>query len=179
MTRSRRSWSTAPHDVWIERNGRLQKTAVRFGDESHLRRMIEKMVAEVGRRIDESSPMVDARMPDGSRINAVIPPLSLVGSAADDPQVRQERLNVDDLIRFGTLTPETADLLERCVQARLNVLISGGTGSGKTTLLNVLSSAIPDSERIVTIEDAAELRLRSAMSSGSSAARATPRRAAR
>jgi pilus assembly protein CpaF len=148
-----------PHDVWIERNGRLQKTAVQFGDESHLRRVISKMVAEVGRRIDESSPMVDARMPDGSRINAVIPPLSLSGSLLTIRKFGSERLNVGDLIRFGTLTPETAELLEHCVQARLNVLISGGTGSGKTTLLNVLSGAIPDSERIVTIEDAAELRL--------------------
>lgn len=148
-----------PHDVWLERNGRLQKTAVRFSDESHLRRVISKMVAEVGRRIDESSPMVDARMPDGSRINAVIPPLSLSGSLLTIRKFGRERLDVDDLIRFGTLTPDTAELLESCVQARLNVLISGGTGSGKTTLLNALSASIPDSERIVTIEDAAELRL--------------------
>jgi pilus assembly protein CpaF len=148
-----------PHEVWLERNGRLQKTAVLFSDESHLRRVINKMVAEVGRRIDESSPMVDARMPDGSRINAVIPPLSLSGSLLTIRKFGSERLHVDDLIRLGTLTPETAELLERCVEARLNVLISGGTGSGKTTLLNALSTAIPDSERIVTIEDAAELRL--------------------
>jgi pilus assembly protein CpaF len=148
-----------PHDVWLERNGHLQKTAVRFSDESHLRRVISKMVAEVGRRVDEGSPMVDARMPDGSRINAVIPPLSLSGSLLTIRKFGSERLNVGDLIRFGTLTPETAELLERCVQARLNILISGGTGAGKTTLLNALSAAIPDSERIVTIEDAAELRL--------------------
>jgi pilus assembly protein CpaF len=147
------------HDVWLERNGQLQKTAVRFADESHLRRVINKMVAEVGRRVDEGSPMVDARMPDGSRINAVIPPLSLSGSLLTIRKFGSERLNVSDLIRFGTLTPDTAELLERCVQARLNILISGGTGAGKTTLLNVLSTAIPDSERIVTIEDAAELRL--------------------
>jgi pilus assembly protein CpaF len=147
------------HDVWLERNGHLQKTAVRFSDESHLRRVISKMVAEVGRRVDEGSPMVDARMPDGSRINAVIPPLSLSGSLLTIRKFGSERLNVGDLIRFGTLTPETAELLERCVQARLNILISGGTGAGKTTLLNALSAAIPDSERIVTIEDAAELRL--------------------
>jgi pilus assembly protein CpaF len=151
--------ANGPHDVWLERNGRLQKTAVLFSDESHLRRIINKMVAEVGRRIDESSPMVDARMPDGSRINAVIPPLSLSGSLLTIRKFGAERLHVDDLIRLGTLTPETAELLERCVQARLNVLISGGTGSGKTTLLNALSTSIPDSERIVTIEDAAELRL--------------------
>jgi pilus assembly protein CpaF len=148
-----------PHDVWLERNGQLQKTAVRFTDESHLRRVISKMVAEVGRRVDEGSPMVDARMPDGSRINAVIPPLSLSGSLLTIRKFGSERLNVSDLIRFGTLTPETAELLERCVEARLNILISGGTGAGKTTLLNALSAAIPDSERIVTIEDAAELRL--------------------
>jgi pilus assembly protein CpaF len=148
-----------PHDVWLERNGRLQKTAVRFSDESHLRRVISKMVAEVGRRIDEGSPMVDARMPDGSRINAVIPPLSLSGSLLTIRKFGRERLGMDDLTRLGTLTPETAELLEGCVEAKLNVLISGGTGSGKTTLLNVLSTAIPDSERIVTIEDAAELRL--------------------
>jgi pilus assembly protein CpaF len=151
--------ANGPHDVWLERNGRLQKTAVLFSDESHLRRIINKMVAEVGRRIDESSPMVDARMPDGSRINAVIPPLSLSGSLLTIRKFGAERLHVDDLIRLGTLTPETAELLEHCVQARLNVLISGGTGSGKTTMLNALSTAIPDSERIVTIEDAAELRL--------------------
>ncbi len=147
------------YDVWLERNGHLQKTAVRFSDESHLRRVISKIVAEVGRRIDESSPMVDARLPDGSRINAVIPPLSLSGSLLTIRKFGSERLDTTDLIRFGTLTPDTAELLERCVQARLNILISGGTGSGKTTLLNALSSAIPDSERIVTIEDAAELRL--------------------
>jgi pilus assembly protein CpaF len=147
------------HDVWLERNGQLQKTAVRFTDESHLRRVINKMVAEVGRRVDEGSPMVDARMPDGSRINAVIPPLSLSGSLLTIRKFGSQRLDVGDLIRFGTLTPDTAELLERCVQARLNILISGGTGAGKTTMLNALSAAIPDSERIVTIEDAAELRL--------------------
>ncbi len=148
-----------PYDVWIEREGHLHKTAVRFTDESHLRRIITKMAAEVGRRIDEGSPMVDARMPDGSRINAVIPPLSLSGPLMTIRRFGSERLDVADLIGFGTLTRETAELLESCVQARLNVLISGGTGSGKTTLLNALSAAIPDSERIVTIEDAAELRL--------------------
>jgi pilus assembly protein CpaF len=148
-----------PYEVWLERNGHLQKTAVRFSDESHLRRVISKMVAEVGRRIDESSPMVDARMPDGSRINAVIPPLSLSGSLLTIRKFGSQRLDLGDLIRVGSLTPETAELLERCVQARLNILISGGTGAGKTTLLNALSAAIPDSERIVTIEDAAELRL--------------------
>jgi pilus assembly protein CpaF len=149
----------APNDVWIEREGILHRTTVRFTDESQLRRIINKMVAEVGRRIDESQPMVDARMPDGSRINAVIPPLSLSGALLTIRKFGAERLDVDALVRLGTLTPETADLLRRCVEARLNILISGGTGAGKTTLLNAMSSAIPDSERIVTIEDAAELRL--------------------
>jgi pilus assembly protein CpaF len=148
-----------PFDVWIERNGSLHKTSVHFNDESHLRRIITKMVAQVGRRIDESQPMVDARMPDGSRVNAVIPPLSLSGPLMTIRRFGNERLNMEGLIGIGTLTPDTAELLECCVQARLNVLISGGTGAGKTTLLNVLSSAIPNSERIVTIEDAAELKL--------------------
>jgi pilus assembly protein CpaF len=148
-----------PYDVWIEREGRLHRTTARFTDESHLRRIINKMVAEVGRRVDETQPMVDARLPDGSRINAVIPPLSLSGALLTIRKFGSERLNLDDLIRLGTLSQETTDLLRRCVEARLNVLISGGTGTGKTTLLNALSAAIPDSERIVTIEDAAELRL--------------------
>jgi pilus assembly protein CpaF len=149
----------APSDVWIEREGILHRTTVQFTDESQLRRIINKMVAEVGRRIDEAQPMVDARMADGSRINAVIPPLSLAGALLTVRKFGAERLDVDALVRLGTLTPETADLLRRCVEARLNILISGGTGSGKTTLLNAMSAAIPDSERIVTIEDAAELRL--------------------
>jgi pilus assembly protein CpaF len=149
----------APNEVWIEREGILHRTTVRFTDESQLRRIINKMVAEVGRRIDEGQPMVDARMPDGSRINAVIPPLSLSGALLTIRKFGAERLDTDALVRLGTLTPETADLLRRCVEARLNILISGGTGAGKTTLLNAMSSGIPDSERIVTIEDAAELRL--------------------
>ncbi|MDX6642195.1 MAG: pilus assembly protein CpaF [Solirubrobacteraceae bacterium] len=148
-----------PSDVWIERDGHLHKTTVRFTDVSHLRRIINKMVAEVGRRIDESSPMVDARMPDGSRVNAVIPPLSLSGPLVTIRKFGTHRLDLDDLVRVGTLTRETVDFLELCVQARLNVLISGGTGSGKTTLLNALSGGIPGAERIVTIEDAAELQL--------------------
>ncbi|MCW3057067.1 MAG: CpaF family protein [Solirubrobacterales bacterium] len=149
----------APDDVWIEREGILHKTTVRFNDESQLRRIINKMVAEVGRRIDEAQPMVDARLPDGSRINAVIPPLSLSGALLTIRKFGAERLNMDAMVRLGTLTPETADLLRRCVEARLNMLIAGGTGTGKTTLLNALSASIPNSERIVTIEDAAELRL--------------------
>jgi pilus assembly protein CpaF len=148
-----------PYDVWIERNGTLHPSGVRFQDESQLRRIINKMVAQVGRRIDESQPMVDARMPDGSRVNAVLPPLSLTGPLMTIRRFGNERLALDDMARIGTLTPETSDLLARCVEAKLNVLISGGTGAGKTTLLNALSAAIPDSERIITIEDAAELKL--------------------
>jgi pilus assembly protein CpaF len=148
-----------PFDVWVERQGRLFETTVRFTDESQLRRIINKMVAQVGRRIDESSPMVDARLPDGSRVNAVIPPLSLSGPLVTIRKFSKKRLDLSDLIRLGTLTTETVEFLRRCVLAELNILISGGTGSGKTTLLNALSTSIPDADRIVTIEDAAELRL--------------------
>jgi pilus assembly protein CpaF len=148
-----------PYDIWVERAGKLHKTPVRFTDESHLRRIISKIVAQVGRRIDESSPMVDARLPDGSRINATIPPLSLTGSLLTIRKFAKQRIGLDKLVELGALTPETVDLLDRCVKARLNILISGGTGAGKTTLLNALSSAIPDKDRIVTIEDAAELQL--------------------
>jgi pilus assembly protein CpaF len=147
------------YDVWVERQGRLYETTVRFTDESHLRRIINKIVAQVGRRVDESSPMVDARLPDGSRVNAVIPPLSLTGPLLTIRKFSKKRLDMGDLIRLGTLSTETVEFLQRCVLAQLNVLISGGTGSGKTTLLNALSTAVPDSDRIVTIEDAAELRL--------------------
>jgi pilus assembly protein CpaF len=149
----------APDEVWIEREGMLHRTTVRFTDESQLRRIINKMVAEVGRRVDEAQPMVDARLPDGSRINAVIPPLSLAGALLTIRKFGAERLDLERLLQLGTLSPETAELLRRCVEARLNILISGGTGAGKTTLLNAMSAAIPDTERIVTIEDAAELRL--------------------
>jgi pilus assembly protein CpaF len=148
-----------PFDVWIERQGRLSPTTVRFNDESHLRRIINKMVAQVGRRIDESSPMVDARLPDGSRVNAVIPPLSLTGPLVTIRKFAKVRLSLADMVPLGTVSTQTREFLERAVAARLNILISGGTGSGKTTLLNALSAAIPDNERIVTIEDAAELRL--------------------
>jgi pilus assembly protein CpaF len=148
-----------PHDVWVERRGRLHKTPVRFSDESHLRRIINKIVAEVGRRIDEASPMVDARLPDGSRVNATLPPLSLTGPLLTIRKFGRDRLDMAGLIAGGSLTEETSVLLQRCVQARLNILISGGTGAGKTTLLNALSASIPDSERIITIEDAAELQL--------------------
>jgi pilus assembly protein CpaF len=148
-----------PYDVWVERQGRLYETTVRFNDDSHLRRIINKIVAQVGRRIDESSPLVDARLPDGSRVNAVIPPLSLSGPLVTIRKFSKKRLDMGDLIRLGTLSTETVEFLQRCILAELNVLISGGTGSGKTTLLNALSTAIPESDRIVTIEDAAELRL--------------------
>jgi pilus assembly protein CpaF len=148
-----------PYDIWVERAGRLHKTPVRFTDEYHLRRIISKMVAQVGRRIDESSPMVDARLPDGSRINATVPPLSLSGSLLTIRKFSTHRLGIDALIENGSLTAETADFLKRCVEARINMLISGGTGSGKTTTLNALSASIPDNERIITIEDAAELQL--------------------
>ena len=147
------------YDVWVERQGRLYETTVRFTDESHLRRIINKIVAQVGRRVDESSPMVDARLPDGSRVNAVIPPLSLTGPLLTIRKFSKKRLEMTDLIRLGTLSTETVEFLQRCVLAELNILVSGGTGSGKTTLLNALSTAVPDADRIVTIEDAAELRL--------------------
>ena len=148
-----------PHDIWVERQGRLYETALRFNDDSHLRRIINKMVAQVGRRIDESSPMVDARLPDGSRVNAVIPPLSLTGPLVTIRKFSQKRFDLNELTRLGTMTPDVVDFLIRGVKAELNVLISGGTGSGKTTLLNALSAAVPDTDRIVTIEDAAELQL--------------------
>jgi pilus assembly protein CpaF len=148
-----------PHDVWIERNGRLFETTVRFLDDSHVRRIINKIVAQVGRRIDESSPMVDARLPDGSRVNAVIPPLSLTGPLVTIRKFSKRRLTLEDLVNLGTVSTDVVDLLERCIKAELNVLISGGTGTGKTTFLNAISTAIPEADRIVTIEDAAELRL--------------------
>ena len=148
-----------PHEIWIERGGRLYPSDVQFNDEWHLRRIINKMVAQVGRRIDETSPMVDARLPDGSRVNAVIPPLSLGGPLITIRKFSRSRLTLDDMIKLGTLNQETVEFLQRCIRAQLNLLISGGTGSGKTTLLNALSTAIPNEERIVTIEDAAELRL--------------------
>jgi pilus assembly protein CpaF len=148
-----------PHDVWIEREGKLEKTQVRFTDDAHLRRIINKIVGSIGRRIDESSPMVDARLHDGSRVNAVIPPLSLGGSLLTIRKFSKHRLTMADLVRLKSLSDESVDFLERCVRAELNILVSGGTGSGKTTLLNAMSTAIPDKQRIITIEDAAELRL--------------------
>jgi len=148
-----------PSEVWIERQGKLYETSVRFNDDSHLRRIITKMVAQVGRRVDEARPMVDARLPDGSRVHAVLPPLSLSGPLLTIRKFPKRRLAVDDLVRLGTLTPETADFLDRCVKARLNVLISGGTSSGKTTLLNIMSASVPEGDRVVTIEETAELQL--------------------
>ncbi len=147
------------HDIWIERSGKLRKVDAQFNDEAHLRRTIEKIVAKVGRRVDESSPMVDARLPDGSRVNAVVPPLALDGSNLTIRKFAAEPFTVDDLVTFGTLSAQVAQLLDACVRGRLNILVSGGTGAGKTTTLNVLSSFIPSDERIITIEDAAELRL--------------------
>jgi pilus assembly protein CpaF len=151
-----------PHEVWIERQGKLYRTDVSFADESHLRRIIVKMVAQAGRRVDESMPMTDARLADGSRLNAVLPPLSLSGALLTIRKFPRRRLNAEDLARLGTLTDETVDFLDRCVKARLNVLISGGTGTGKTTLLNVLSASIPEEDRVVTIEETAELQLHQA-----------------
>ncbi len=151
------------HDnVWLEKNGRLVPAPAQFLDEAHLRRTIDKIVSRIGRRVDESSPMVDARLPDGSRVNAVVPPLAIDGSALTIRKFAADPLTSVDLIRFGSLTPQSCDFLEACVRGRLNVIVSGSTGAGKTTTLNVLSSFIPDDERIVTIEDAAELQLKQA-----------------
>jgi pilus assembly protein CpaF len=146
-------------DVWVERKGRLFQTAVRFNDEAHLRRIITKIAGQVGRRIDESSPMLDARLPDGSRVNAVLPPLSLTGSLLTVRKFARERYSIDDLVALGTVSNDVAHLLRACLRAELNILVSGGTGSGKTTLLNAMSGEISNDHRIVTIEDAAELRL--------------------
>ncbi len=148
-----------PSQVYIENKGQLVLSDVKFIDNDHVLRIIERIVAPLGRRIDESSPMVDARLPDGSRVNAIIPPLALGGPTITIRKFKKDSLKVDDLIRFGSMTPEFAQFLKAAVHAGLNIIISGGTGSGKTTLLNVLSSFIPENERILTIEDAAELQL--------------------
>lgn len=148
--------------IYVERAGKLELTDVRFRDESHLRKIIEKIVSAVGRRIDESSPMCDARLLDGSRVNAIIPPLALDGSSISIRKFSKDKLQISDLVEKRSLTPEIAELLRGIVEARLNILISGGTGTGKTTILNILSSFIPEDERIVTIEDSAELQLRQA-----------------
>jgi pilus assembly protein CpaF len=148
-----------PRHVYVERRGKLERTKVVFRDDAHLMQVIERIVSAVGRRIDESSPMVDARLADGSRVNAIIPPLALDGPVLSIRRFAAEPFRMSDLIEFGTMTPGVAEFLRAAVQARLNILVSGGTGAGKTTLLNVLSNAIPSTERIVTIEDSAELQL--------------------
>src|SRR5258706_644934 len=145
--------------VYVERYGKLEKTDVRFRDDAHLMQIIERIVTRVGRRVDESSPMVDARLADGSRVNAIIPPLALDGPVLSIRRFAADPYRMNDLVEFGTVTPALAEILRAAVQARLNILVSGGTRAGKTTLLNVLSNAIPNTERIVTIEDSAELQL--------------------
>ena len=148
-----------PRAVFVERRGRLERTKVIFRDDTHLLQVIERIVSRMGRRVDESSPMVDARLPDGSRVNAIIPPLALDGPVLSIRRFAVDPLKTDDLIELNTWTPALAAIIRAAVQARLNMLISGGTGSGKTTLLNVISQAIPNHERIVTVEDSAELQL--------------------
>jgi pilus assembly protein CpaF len=145
--------------VYVERDGLLHEAPAKFLDEQHLRRTIDKIVSKVGRRVDESSPLVDARLPDGSRVNAVVSPIALHGSLLTIRKFAADPFTHSDLIDFGTFSPEVYDLIEKCVRGRLNVVISGGTGSGKTTTLNVLSGCIPSNERIITVEDVAELRL--------------------
>ena len=149
------NWDT----IYVERAGKLYWTGTKFHDEQQLRRTIDKIVAKVGRRVDEASPYVDARLPDGSRVNAIIPPLSIDGPALTIRKFAADPYQADDLIEFGTMTSPVAQFLEACVRGRINVLVAGGTGAGKTTTLNVISSFIPDDERILTIEDAAELKL--------------------
>ena len=145
--------------VFVERYGKLERTDVRFRDDAHLMQIIERIVTRVGRRVDESSPMVDARLPDGSRVNAIIPPLALDGPVLSIRRFGAERLTINDLIQFNSVPPQIAEVAAACVKSRLNILVSGGTGAGKTTLLNCLSNFIPENERIVTIEDSAELKL--------------------
>ena len=151
---------TTPRLVYVERNGKLHRTPVVFKDDQHLLRIIEKIVSKVGRRVDESSPLVDARLPDGSRVNAVIPPVAVDGPLLSIRRFRRDPIQADELVRTLTLTEGMLRICHSCVRARLNIVITGGTGAGKTTLLNVLSGYIPEEERIVTIEDAAELQLR-------------------
>lgn len=148
-----------PKKIFVERMGRLQLTDIQFHDDSHVMNIIERILSPIGRHIDESVPLVDARLEDGSRVNIIIPPLSLIGPCITIRKFATKALSVDNLITFGTLDRKMADFIKACIQARINILVSGGTGSGKTTTLNVLSSFIPENERIVTIEDAAELKL--------------------
>jgi len=149
-----------PDKVFVERKGKLSKTNIVFESNEHVLKVIDRIVSPLGRRIDESSPYVDARLPDGSRVNAIIPPLALNGPTLTIRKFEKDPLTIDDLIRFGSMSAETAEFLKACVKSRLNIVVSGGTGSGKTTLLNVLSSFIPNDERIITVENAAELQLR-------------------
>jgi pilus assembly protein CpaF len=151
--------ANGPYDIYFEKNGRITKSDVKFVDEVHLRRIIDKIVGTIGRRVDEATPMVDARLPDGSRVNAIIAPLAIGGPFLTIRKFAVDPYQEADLIGFGTLTQRVADFLRACVRGRLNVLISGGTGSGKTTTLNVVSAYIPGDERIITVEDAAELQL--------------------
>src|SRR4029078_6395355 len=145
--------------IYIERAGKIELSDSTFVDDAHLLRIIDKIVSQVGRRVDEASPMVDARLPDGSRVNAIIPPLSLRGPTLTIRKFARDPYTMDDLINFGSISPEAAQFLSACVRDKLNVLTSGGTGTGKTTTLNALSAFVPNDERIVTIEDAAELQL--------------------
>ncbi|GAB4189916.1 MAG: CpaF family protein [Roseiflexaceae bacterium] len=149
-----------PRNIYIERKGKLIKSDILFNNDEHVLRVIARIVAPLGRRIDESSPMVDARLPDGSRVNAVIRPISLVGPCLSIRKFKKDGISVDDMVRFGSLTRDMAEFLSACVRARLNIVVAGGTGSGKTTTLNALSSFIPEDERIITVENAAELQLR-------------------
>ncbi len=148
-----------PHKIYVERRGKMEKTDVKFRDNDHLLQIIDRIVSKVGRRVDETSPMVDARLPDGSRVNAIIPPLALDGPSMSIRRFGSNPLKLEDLLNYKAFTPEMAMLMEACIKARLNIVISGGTGCGKTTLLNTLSSFIPGDERVITIEDAAELQL--------------------
>ena len=151
-----------PSHVYVERSGKIQRIESAFMNDEHVLQIIDRIITPIGRRIDATSPRVDARLPDGSRVNAIIEPLSLVGPVITIRKFPARPMTVDDLVRFGTTTAEMFDFLRACVEARLNLFVSGGTGSGKTTMLNALSSFIPEDERIVTIEDAAELQLRQA-----------------
>src|SRR3989442_10226105 len=148
-----------PQKIFVERRGKMEKTDVKFRDNDHLMQIIDRIVSKVGRRVDETSPMVDARLPDGSRVNAIIPPLALDGPSMSIRRFGANPLKLEDLLNFKAFTPEMAMLMEACIKARLNIIISGGTGCGKTTLLNTLSSFIPAEDRVITIEDAAELQL--------------------
>src|SRR5205085_4246510 len=151
-----------PADVWVERRGRVERAAVQFASEAELLHAIERVLAPLGRRVDEASPMCDARLPDGSRVNVVVPPLAVDGACMTIRRFRPHGFSLDDLVEGRTLPAALARFLTRCVESRASVLVSGGTGSGKTTTLNALSGAIPDGERLVTVEDAAALRRRQA-----------------